>query len=132
MVDVVVAVDWSLVYFENDIAEKIAALAALHALKVGFGGGSARKHAFDNESFFDTKNTFDMSFGVFIEEENPQSWALNFPVLDQLGHQSLDGVHWNRKADPRTGATVTIDEGVHANQLARRIKEGASGVTGVD
>ena len=70
----------------------------------------------------------DLLFG----DLNSQSRPDHFPVTNQLGHDAINRVRRDRKADPRRRSGRAVDSGIHADQSAGAVEQRSSRVARID
>src|SRR5262249_49863405 len=85
-------------------------------------------HNLPNNDTFDSPSPGD----CIGNKGDSQSRADDFPILDQLRHDTVDGIHGYGKSDSRKGSARTDDLRVDPNQSASTIKQRSAGIAWVN
>src|SRR4029077_13273141 len=96
-------------------------------LNAGFGRRTSRDHIDHQDSLY-AESISDLVFRDLYSDPRPY----HLSITDEFRDDTVDRIHGNSKPDSRGSAGGAIDRGVHANQPARAIKQGPSGVSRID
>jgi|SRR6266403_2677755 len=93
----------------------------------GFGRRTSRDHIDHQDSLY-AESISDLVFSDLYSDPRPY----HLSITDEFRDDTVDSIHRNSKPDSRRSAGGAVDRGVHANQAARAIKQGTTGVSRID